>query len=91
MNIIINHTDMFNDYIVIDPSMWWDGRKLLTQLLKVFKQKKFEGKNMFLAIANTMPYEMDTLRVQKESHRVALARIYAVILGTEKYFTAKSR
>ncbi len=22
MNIIINHTDMFNDYIVIDPSMW---------------------------------------------------------------------
>jgi len=67
MNIIINHTDMFNDYIVIDPSMWWDGRKLLTQAAEVFKQKRFEGKNMFLAIANTMPYGMDTLRVQKDT------------------------
>ncbi len=67
MNIIINHTDMFNDYIVIDPSMWWDGRKLLTQAADAFKQKKFEGKNMFLAIANTMPYGMDTSRVQKDT------------------------
>jgi predicted alpha/beta superfamily hydrolase len=67
MNIIINHTDMFNDYIVIDPSMWWDGRKLLTQAAEVFKQRKFEGKNMFLGIANTMPYGMDTSRVQKDT------------------------
>jgi predicted alpha/beta superfamily hydrolase len=67
MNIIINHTDMFNDYIVIDPSMWWDRRKLLMQAQEVFKQKKFEGKNMFLAIANTMPFGMDTLRVQKDT------------------------
>jgi hypothetical protein len=67
VNIIINHTDMFNDYIVIDPSMWWDGRKLLNQAREVFKQKKFEGKSMFLAIANTMPYGMDTLRVQKDT------------------------
>ncbi|WP_426671389.1 alpha/beta hydrolase-fold protein [Mucilaginibacter sp. McL0603] len=67
MNIIINHTDMFNSYIVIDPSMWWDSRKLLNQARDVFKQKKFEGKSMFLAIANTMPSGMDTLRVQKDT------------------------
>ncbi|MGZ3821380.1 MAG: alpha/beta hydrolase, partial [Mucilaginibacter sp.] len=31
MNIVINHTRMFNSYIAIDRSMWWDGRKLLNQ------------------------------------------------------------
>jgi hypothetical protein len=67
MNIVINHTAMFNSYIVIDPSMWWDGRKLLTQAAEVFKQKKFEGRSLFLAIANTMPANMDTLQVQRDT------------------------
>jgi uncharacterized protein len=67
MNIIINHTDMFNSYVVIDPSMWWDKRKLLNQAREVFKQKNFKGTSMFLAIANTMPDGMDTARVQKDT------------------------
>jgi predicted alpha/beta superfamily hydrolase len=67
MNIIINHTDMFNAYLVIDPSMWWDGRKLLNQAHDVFKQKKFEGRSLFLGIANTMPGKMDTLQVQRDT------------------------
>lgn len=67
MNIIINHTDMFNSYVVIDPSMWWDKSKLLNQAREVFKLKKFEGKSMYLAIANTMFGETDTARVQKDT------------------------
>lgn len=67
MNILINHTEMFNSYVVIDPSMWWDSRKLLNQARAVFKQKNFSGRSMFLAIANTMPNGMDTERVQKDT------------------------
>ncbi len=67
MNIVINHTDMFNSYLVIDPSMWWDSRKLLNQARDEFKQKKFEGKSMFLGIANTMQPGMDTLQVQRDT------------------------
>ncbi|MDB5153062.1 MAG: alpha/beta hydrolase [Mucilaginibacter sp.] len=67
MNIVINHTDMFNSYVVIDPSMWWDGKKLLNQAHDEFKQRKFEGKSLYLGIANTMPPGMDTLQVQKDT------------------------
>src|ERR1700743_1218195 len=67
MNIVINHTEMFNSYLVIDPSMWWDGRKLLNQARDEFKQKKFEGKSLFLGIANTMQEGMDTLQVQRDT------------------------
>jgi len=67
MNIVVNHTDMFNSYVAIDPSMWWDGRKLLNQAHEVMKQKKFAGKSLYLAIANTMPIGMDTQRVRKDT------------------------
>ncbi len=67
MNILINHTRLFTDYLVIEPSMWWDGRKLLNEAREAFKEKRFEGKNLFLAIANTMPFGMDTAQVQKDT------------------------
>jgi tetratricopeptide (TPR) repeat protein len=47
--------------------MWWDKSKLLNQAREVFKLKKFEGKSMYLAIANTMFGETDTARVQKDT------------------------
>ena len=67
MNIVINHPAMFNSYVAIDPSMWWDKRKLLTQAKDVFKEKKFDGKSLFLGIANTMPPGMDTLQVRLDT------------------------
>jgi predicted alpha/beta superfamily hydrolase len=68
VNILINHTDMFNAYTIIDPSMWWNGRKLLKQAHEVLKQKSFAGKSVFLSIANTMSAGMDTARVRTDTN-----------------------
>jgi predicted alpha/beta superfamily hydrolase len=67
INILLNHTDMFNAYVAIDPSMWWDGRKLLSQARETFKQPKFANKSLYLGIANTMPGDMDTLQVRRDT------------------------
>jgi predicted alpha/beta superfamily hydrolase len=67
INTLVHNTDMFDAYVAIDPSMWWDNKKLLIQANEVMKQKKFEGKSLFLGIANTMPVGMDTLHVQKDT------------------------
>jgi uncharacterized protein len=67
MNVLINHTDLFHAYVAIDPSMWWDNRKLLLQASEILKQKKFEGKSLFLAIANTMKPGMDTTQMQTDT------------------------
>lgn len=67
MNILIHHPDLFNAYVAIDPSMWWDNKKLLNQADKVFADQKFNGKSLFLGIANTMPPGMDTLQVRIDS------------------------
>ncbi|HEY5327054.1 MAG TPA: alpha/beta hydrolase-fold protein, partial [Mucilaginibacter sp.] len=68
MNIAINHPDMFNSYIAIDPTMVWDKQKLLKQAHDVFRQKNYNGKSLYLGIANTMPDGMDTLQVRSDTN-----------------------
>ena len=79
MNIFINHTDMFNSYLVIDPSMWWDSRKLLDQTKIALKQRRFEGKSLYLAIANTMPLGMDTASVRQDTSHDFVGHIRSIL------------
>ena len=61
MNILLNHTKLFNGYAAIDPSMWWDDQKLLNQSKTILSENKFENVSLFLAIANTTNKEMNTV------------------------------
>ena len=63
----VHHTHLFSSYICIDPSMWWDKQKLLTQTQKALAERKFEGKSLYLGIANTMEEGMDIKKVQKDT------------------------
>lgn len=67
MQAFVHHTDLFNGYICIDPSMWWDQQKLLQQTQQVLVEKKFEGKSLYLGIANTLEDGMDINMVQKDT------------------------
>jgi uncharacterized protein len=64
---LLNHAKLFNSYISIDPSMWWDNQKLLKQAEKDLSIKNFEGETLYLAIANTMKANMDTLSVRRDT------------------------
>jgi len=61
INILLNHTKLFNSYAAIDPSMWWDDQKLLKQSKTILSEKKFENILLFLAIANTKDKEMNSV------------------------------
>lgn len=68
IHILINHTNLFNAYIAIDPSMWWDNQKLLKQVNTVLQQKNFQGRSLYLAMANTMDKGMDTVTVKTDTN-----------------------
>ena len=72
MHILINHTGLFNAYVAIDPSMFWDDQKLLKQTKEVLEKNNFEGRSLFLAVANTMAKGMDTLQVQQDNNMMSL-------------------
>jgi uncharacterized protein len=52
VNTLLNHTELFNGYIAIDPSLTWDNNSVLKQAEKLLSQKDFKGTSFFLSIAN---------------------------------------
>jgi len=72
IHTLVNHTGLFNSYVAIDPSMFWDNQKLLKQTKEVLEKNNFEGRSLFLAVANTMAKGMDTLQVQKDNDMMSL-------------------
>jgi hypothetical protein len=73
MNTIIKSPEMFNAYVAIDPSMWWDNKIPLKEAKSALSNNKFENKRLFLAIANNMNKGMDTASVRKDNTRNTLA------------------
>jgi uncharacterized protein len=67
MNTIVHHTGLFNAYVAIDPSMWWDYKRLLNETKDALSKKNLKGVSLFLGIANTMPAGMDTLTAKSDT------------------------
>ncbi|RFS14989.1 alpha/beta hydrolase-fold protein [Emticicia sp. C21] len=67
MNALINHTHLFNAYVAIDPSMWWDKMRFLKTTKKALTDKKYAGVYLYLGIANTMSDGMTVARLSKDT------------------------
>ncbi len=83
INTIVHHPDMFSNYLAIDPSMWWDERKLTTQALEAFSKNDYTNKNLFVAVANTMN-EGQTLESVKNDTAEATAHIRSIMHFNEQ-------
>ncbi len=67
MQTFVHHNNLFNTYISIDPSMHWDNQKLMKQAQKLLAEKRFEGKSLYMGIANTMDKDIDITKVPKDT------------------------
>jgi predicted alpha/beta superfamily hydrolase len=66
MDVLHNRPDLFTSYISIDPSMWWDDKKLLKAFQETnLNDDKYKNKSLYLGIANTLEAGMDTTSVRK--------------------------
>lgn len=54
INTLINHTDLFDNYLAIDPSLDWDNQKLLKQSKEVIKSNSLEGKSLFITLSGQL-------------------------------------
>ncbi|WP_298515318.1 alpha/beta hydrolase-fold protein [uncultured Kordia sp.] len=55
VNTLLNHSELFSNYMAIDPSLWWDNEVLNTQLAERLSDKKYSGKSLFISMANPFP------------------------------------
>lgn len=51
LNMLLNHTHVFNNYIAIDPSVEWDNQNILKQAKVKLATQSFEGKSLFVSLA----------------------------------------
>jgi len=84
MQTFTHHNHLFNAYVCIDPSMWWDKQKLLKQTQKLLSEKKFEGKSLYLGIANTMNMDLKKVRKDTSADSRHLRSILALQTSFEK-------
>ncbi|MBF4463616.1 alpha/beta hydrolase-fold protein [Flavobacterium sp. LC2016-12] len=59
-NILLNHTKLFNSYVIIDPSLWWDNEIMIKKADSIFNGKDFEHSSIYVAMANKINIPQDT-------------------------------
>lgn len=64
---MVHHKELFNGYIAIEPSIWWDDHKVLNEAKGAIEKDSYAHKTLFLAIANHMERGMDTTAVQADT------------------------
>ncbi|TDW52544.1 hypothetical protein EV144_1011235 [Flavobacterium sp. 270] len=60
-NILLHHTKLFNSYIIIDPSLWWDNEIMIKKADSIFNKKDFEKRSIYVAMANKINIPQDTM------------------------------
>ncbi|UOQ54231.1 alpha/beta hydrolase-fold protein [Hymenobacter cellulosivorans] len=60
LNTLLHHPDLFQSYVAIDPSLWWDDTKLVREAGRLLAQPKFAGKTLFLPVATAFKEAGDT-------------------------------
>ena len=54
INTLVNNTKLFNAYIAVDPSMWWDNLNFLKDVKTHIAGSDFAGRSLFVGIAHSM-------------------------------------
>lgn len=81
VNVLLHHTKLFNAYIVIDPSLWWDDQLLLRQADSILRKKDFTGTNVYLAQANKEVVPQDTTT----DHQAAIRQFDTQLASIKPY------
>ena len=67
MHILTNHTKLFNAYIAIDPSMWYDKERFLKTTQTKLTSQKYNGTSLYVGIANTLAEGMTLDKMKKDT------------------------
>jgi predicted alpha/beta superfamily hydrolase len=89
MQIFVHHTHLFNSYICIDPSMWWDKQKLLKETKLALEKRGFKATTLYLGIANTADKNMDINRVLIDTTKETLHMRSGLTL--QRYFESNTQ
>ena len=89
MNTITNHTKLFNAYIAIDPSMWYNKEQFLKATQNKLASQKYNGTSLYVGIANTMAEGMTLEKMKKDT--TSDTRHIRSIFAMDKFIKSNSQ
>lgn len=63
INMLINHTHVFNNYLAIDPSMDWDNQKLLKEAQGLLATQTYANKSFFMSLGGQLHMQDNTITI----------------------------
>ncbi|MFC3879571.1 alpha/beta hydrolase-fold protein [Algoriphagus namhaensis] len=67
IHALTTRSHLFNNYLAIDPSFWWDNMAYLETVDSLLSVKDYSNKGLFVGIANTMIGGQDYATVEEDT------------------------
>lgn len=67
MNALTKHPEMFDNYLLIDGSLYFDDKLFLENPSYILEQKNLKNKNLYIAIANTATFGSDLESIRNDT------------------------
>ena len=68
LNTFLRHTELFDTYLAIDPSLWWDKGKLSQEAASLIEGKNFAGKSLYIGVASKKRTDRVDIHLNKVNH-----------------------
>jgi hypothetical protein len=68
----IHHPGVFDNYLAIDPSLWYDNEKLVNQSKELLSASTHQNKSLYVAVANSTALDTIKVRKHKSEHTAQL-------------------
>lgn len=88
MNTLIETPNLFNAYIAIDPSLWWDNKFMVKKLDNVLKSMNFKKRTLFFANANSIGNQKNPNKQHYEhfeAKEMAIKKLKIIPIGLNKF------
>jgi len=69
LHTLLNHSELFDNYISIDPTIRWNGLQFLEKAKNRLNEQGLGGKTLFLGVANRLPEGLSLNTVERDTNR----------------------
>jgi uncharacterized protein len=63
---LVHRPQLFNSFITLEGALWWDKRHIVKDAKKILDQPFYEGKTLFIAMANHLETKPSLKQVRKD-------------------------
>jgi uncharacterized protein len=87
MHTLLTKPGLFNSYVALDPSVWWDDQVLVKKAITALQQNTFPAKPFYFAIANVLKTKDDISKIEKDTSKtsISMRTAFQFVKALDKY------